>query len=171
MELAQNCVQWQALILAVLNLWVLLPESWLVVSVSEMCSSWHTDIYLSPILLQTWLEDSVSIQGNLSLKYESLGGTKQDRTSCNIRVISKVPTHSCYFMPFEFTWLEAQFVINTIHLRIKIYKTCQTNTISLLQTKYSRNTAINCVTSCQYWTDTITALTRWRNIYDIIQHS
>jgi hypothetical protein len=27
MELAQVCVQWRALALAVLNLWVLLPES------------------------------------------------------------------------------------------------------------------------------------------------
>jgi hypothetical protein len=29
-ELGQDCVQWQALVLVVLNLWVLLPESKLV---------------------------------------------------------------------------------------------------------------------------------------------
>jgi hypothetical protein len=30
MELAQDCVQWWALVLVVLNIWVMLPESWLV---------------------------------------------------------------------------------------------------------------------------------------------
>jgi len=30
MELAQDRVQWRGLILAVLSLWVLLPEGWLV---------------------------------------------------------------------------------------------------------------------------------------------
>jgi hypothetical protein len=35
MELAQDCVQWQALVLAVLNLLVLLPEIWLISKVAH----------------------------------------------------------------------------------------------------------------------------------------
>jgi hypothetical protein len=68
----------------------------------------RTTTYLSPVLLQTWLEDSISILGYLSLEYQSLGRTKQDRTSCNIGVVSKVPPHSCYFMPIVLAWLETQ---------------------------------------------------------------
>ena len=78
-----------------------------VISLYSRCN-WYVNIYLSPVLLQTWLEDSISIQHNLSLKYKSLGRTKQDGTSCNVRVIGEVPPYSCHFMTFELARLETR---------------------------------------------------------------
>ena len=66
------------------------------------------NIYLSPVLLQTWLEDSVSIQRNLRLKYESLGCTEQDGAGRDVRVIAEIPPHSCHFMTSELARLETQ---------------------------------------------------------------
>jgi len=61
----------------------------------------YVNIYLSPVLLQTWLEDSISIQCNLCLKYESLGRAEQDGTGRDVRVIAEVPPHSRHFMTSE----------------------------------------------------------------------
>lgn len=89
------------------GLWCSTAEQLLLYLACGPTDAW-TNAYLSPILLQTWLEDSISILSNLSLKHQSFGGTKQDRTSRNVRVISKVPPHSCYFMSFVFAWLETR---------------------------------------------------------------
>jgi hypothetical protein len=87
----------------------------------------YVNIYLSPVLLQTWLEDSVSIQCNLSLKYESLGRTEQYGTGCNVRVIAEVPPHGRHFLTLELARLETQ---RHKYIWIKIYRTTHTAELS-----------------------------------------